>query len=157
MKEVAAVYLCHGLLRRHGTTAGETKAVTSGGFPSGKRSFVVDYRNARFEDHAQDIDMVLDAVGGQTQLRSLATLREGGILVSLVGLSSAARNTDRPVRVASILVEPDAGQLAQIARLVDAGTLQPVVSHRLPLTQVADAHGQSETGRTRGKIVLEVR
>jgi NADPH:quinone reductase-like Zn-dependent oxidoreductase len=116
----------------------------------------IDYRNERFEDIASEVDVVLDAIGGETQLRSLATLRDGGILVGLLGLTPAARSPARDVRARAILVRPDAGQLARIAELVDAGVLEPVVSHRFALADGADAHRQSETRRTRGKIVLEI-
>lgn len=101
--------------------------------------------------------LVLDPIGGETQVRSLATLRDGGILVSLVGLVPATRSAGGDVRTTSILVRPDAAQLERIAALVDTGDLRPIVSHSMPLNQVADAHRQSETGHTRGKIVLEVR
>lgn len=118
---------------------------------------VIDYSTERFEDRAQGVDVVLDPIGGETQVRSLATLRDGGILVSLVGLVPATRSPGGNVRTRSILVRPDTAQLERIAALVDAGDLRPIVSHSMPLDRVADAHRQSETGRTRGKIVLEVR
>jgi NADPH:quinone reductase-like Zn-dependent oxidoreductase len=116
----------------------------------------IDYRTERFEDIATDVDVVLDIIGGETQVRSLATLRDGGILVGLLGLTQAAQSPARDVRAAAMLVRPHAGQLAHIAALVDASALQPVVSHRFALSDGADAHRQSETRRTRGKIVLEI-
>jgi NADPH:quinone reductase-like Zn-dependent oxidoreductase len=118
---------------------------------------VIDYTTQRFEDVARDVDVVLDPIGGETQVRSLATLRDGGRLVGLLGLTQAARSTGRGIQATAILVDPDSAQLRQIAALVDAGHLRPIVSHRLPLRDAADAHRQSETRRTRGKIVLEVR
>jgi NADPH:quinone reductase-like Zn-dependent oxidoreductase len=118
---------------------------------------VIDYTAQRFEDVARNVDVVLDPIGGETQLRSLGVLRDGGILVSLVGLMPQARSPARNVRASAILVRPDAEQLTRIAGLVDAGILRPIVSHRFSLGDVADAHRQSETGRTRGKIVLDVR
>jgi NADPH:quinone reductase-like Zn-dependent oxidoreductase len=118
---------------------------------------VIDYRTQRFEDVARDVDVVLDPIGGDTQLRSLGTLRDGGILVSLVGLAREARSPARNVRTTGILVSPNADQLGRIAALVDSGDLRPIVSHRFGLNEVAAAHRQSETGSTRGKIVLEVR
>jgi NADPH:quinone reductase-like Zn-dependent oxidoreductase len=118
---------------------------------------VIDYTTQRFEDVARDVDVVLDPIGGETQVRSLATLRDGGRLVGLVGLTSAARNAGRGIRATAILVEPDSAQLRQIAELVDGGHLRPIVSHRMPLEDAPEAHRQSETGRTRGKIVLDVR
>ena len=46
---------------------------------------VVDYKTEKFEDVAHGIDAVLDTIGGDTQARSWATLRDGGVLVTTVG------------------------------------------------------------------------
>jgi len=116
----------------------------------------VDYRNQRFEDYAVNVDMVLDTVGRDTQVRSLGVLREGGILVSLVGLVPEARNPPPGVRAQSILVRADGSQLQQIGDLLTEGVIRPVVSHRFPLADASEAHRQSETRSTRGKIVLEI-
>ena len=43
---------------------------------------VIDYTTHRFEDVAQNIDVVLDTIGGDTQERSWQVLKKGGILVS---------------------------------------------------------------------------
>jgi NADPH:quinone reductase-like Zn-dependent oxidoreductase len=117
---------------------------------------VIDYKTQRFEELAKDVDVVLDPIGGDTQRRSLAVLKRGGILVSIVGLGATARNTTN-VRAQSILVKPDAATLTRVAALADERRLQPTVSHSFPLQRAGDAHVQSETGRTRGKIVLKVR
>ncbi|MBV8843731.1 MAG: NADP-dependent oxidoreductase [Bryobacterales bacterium] len=45
---------------------------------------VVDYKKDRFEDHAREVDVVLDTIGGDTRVRSFAVLRRGGVLVTLV-------------------------------------------------------------------------
>jgi NADPH:quinone reductase-like Zn-dependent oxidoreductase len=118
---------------------------------------VIDYNTERFEDIARDVDLVLDPMGGDTQVRSLLTLRDGGTLVGLMGLTAAARTPPRGITATAILVEPDAVQLGRIAELVDDGHIRPIVSHLLPLDRASDAHRQSETRSTRGKIVLEVR
>jgi NADPH:quinone reductase-like Zn-dependent oxidoreductase len=118
---------------------------------------VIDYTRQPFEEIARDVDVALDSIGGDTQLRSLATLRDGGILISLVGLSPRAASPPRNVRTTAILVRPDAAQLSEIAALVESGHLRPIVSDVLPLENAADAHRQIETRRTRGKIVLDVR
>jgi NADPH:quinone reductase-like Zn-dependent oxidoreductase len=117
---------------------------------------VIDYTTQRFEDVAQEVDVVLDPIGGETQVRSLDTLRDGGRLVGLLGLARAAQDPDRGIQTTAILVDPDSAQLARIATLVDDGHVRPVVSHLFTLDQVPEAHRQSETRRTRGKIVLEV-
>ena len=116
----------------------------------------VDYRTQNFEDFASDVDVVLDPIGGDTQIRSLQILKEGGILVSIVGLTSEGRNPSRNVRATSILVQPNSGQLSEIGELIQNGIINPIVSYRFPLEQAPLAHEQSQTRRTRGKIVLEV-
>jgi NADPH:quinone reductase-like Zn-dependent oxidoreductase len=116
---------------------------------------VIDYTTQRFEEVAREVDVVLDPIGGETQARSLGTLRQGGVLVGLMGLGQAGRAAQH-VRATAILVDPDTAALARIAQLVDAGDVRPIVSHLLPLAQAPEAHRQSETGRTRGKIVLAV-
>ncbi|HEY0160338.1 MAG TPA: NADP-dependent oxidoreductase [Thermoanaerobaculia bacterium] len=111
---------------------------------------VIDYRTQKFEELVKGVDVVLDLVGGETQQRSLGVLRDGGTLVSIVGLGGTARRATN-ITAKAILVKPNGEQLARIAELVT-----PTVSHTFPLDKVQDAHVQSETGRTRGKIVLKV-
>ncbi|MEE3172726.1 MAG: NADP-dependent oxidoreductase [Pseudomonadota bacterium] len=116
----------------------------------------VDYRTQNFEDFASDVDVVLDPIGGDTQVRSLQILKEGGILVSIVGLTSEGRNPSRNVRATSILVRPNSVQLSEIGELIQNGIINPIVSYRFPLEQAPLAHEQSQTRRTRGKIVIEI-
>lgn len=115
---------------------------------------VIDYRTERFEERLRGLDLVLDPVGGDTQRRSLGVLRDGGALVSLVGLVPEARQPPRGLRTQAILVGANGARLAEVAALAEAGTLRPVVSHVFPLAEAWRAHEQSETRRTRGKIVL---
>jgi NADPH:quinone reductase-like Zn-dependent oxidoreductase len=117
----------------------------------------VDYRNERFEDYAQNVDVVLDPVGGETQVRSMAILAEGGTLVSIVGLTPQGRNPQRSdITVTSTLVQPSAEQLGEIAQLIERGIVRPIVNYRFPLQDARLAHEQSETRRSRGKIVLQI-
>jgi NADPH:quinone reductase-like Zn-dependent oxidoreductase len=56
-----------------------------------------------------------------------------------------------------MLVTPSSGQLSEIAALIDAGKVKPHVSETLKLEEAEQAHQLSETGHTKGKIVLKVR
>ena len=58
---------------------------------------VIDYRSTRFEKAVQDVDVVLDTIGGDTQQRSRQVLRKGGILVATLGISSPESAHDRGV------------------------------------------------------------
>jgi NADPH:quinone reductase-like Zn-dependent oxidoreductase len=117
---------------------------------------VIDYRNQRFTDKVKDVDVVVDTVGGDVQASSWSVLRRGGILVSTVSVPSIERAAALGVRSAFVLISPNAAVLGQLAGLVDAGKLRPLIGGEFALRNVADAHALSESGRTVGKIVLYV-
>ncbi len=117
---------------------------------------VIDYTTTRFEDVAHDVDMVLDAVGGETQERSWAVLKPGGWLVSLVSPPSSETATARGVQATYLSDHASAEQLTQLALLLDAGVLRPEVAAVLPLTEARRAQELSKSGHTRGKIILQV-
>ncbi|WP_079406189.1 NADP-dependent oxidoreductase [Streptomyces sp. 3211] len=116
---------------------------------------VIDYRTTDFEDAVSDVDIVIDAVGGEYTRRSLKVLKTGGHLVTLPGPDSLPADP-QGVRASWVLVEPDLAGLREIAALVEQGLLKPLVDTVLPLEQAARAHEIGEQGRTTGKIVLTV-
>jgi NADPH:quinone reductase-like Zn-dependent oxidoreductase len=100
----------------------------------------------------REVDVMLDAVGGETGVAALPAMREGGTLVTLsasavAGLREAAAGR---VRVLGMLVEPDRAGMEAIAAM----GLRPHVERTFPLEEAARAHELGEQGRTRGKIVL---
>jgi len=116
----------------------------------------IDYTKTRFDDVVRDVDVVFDTVAGETQTRSWKVLNKGGILVSIASPPSAEDAVKNGVRQAIVFMVPNASQLAEIAKLVDSGKLKPVVETVLPLSEARRAHEVSQTGHTRGKIVLRV-
>ena len=44
--------------------------------------------------------------------------------------------------------------MEQIAELLEAGTLKSYIFKEYAFDEIAEAHKQSETGKTRGKIVV---
>lgn len=117
---------------------------------------IVDYATTPFEDVARDVDVVLDTVGDETRDRSWGVLKRGGVLVSIRGEPSPEAAAAHGVRGRGVVVRPDAGQLTEIARLIDAGHLTPALDIVLPLAEARAAHERSEGGHARGKIVLRV-
>ena len=115
----------------------------------------IDYTKQPFEQVASDMDVVFDTVGGDTFQRAFATLKQGGFLVTAVAFPN---DEDRRhgVGVERVMCKPNAGQLASIRDLVEAGKVRARVATVLPLAQVKQAFELSEGGRTRGKIVLQV-
>lgn len=115
----------------------------------------VDYQKTRFEDAVHDVDVVLDTVGGDTQERSFKTLKPGGILVSIVQPPSPELAAKYGVRALFYGSHPSSANLAEIAKLIDAGKVKTVVETVLPLAEARRAHELSQTGHARGKIVLK--
>ena len=116
----------------------------------------IDYEKTRFEDVVRDVDVVLDTQGGDTQQRSWKVLKKGGMLVSIVQLPSAEEAAKHGARSARFVRQPNAGELSEIARLVDSGKVMVAVDSVLPLSEAARAHELSQTGHARGKLVLKV-
>ena len=116
----------------------------------------IDYEKDRFEDLVRGVEVVFDTIGGDTQRRSWKVLKKGGILVSIVAPPSAEEAAMSGVRQAFVFMTPNGSELAEIAKLADAGKLKPVVETVLPLADARRAHELSQTGHTRGKIVLRV-
>ncbi|MER5523565.1 NADP-dependent oxidoreductase [Streptomyces sp. NPDC002677] len=120
---------------------------------------VIDYRTADVATQAHDIDVVLDLVGGKDRLRSLQTLRPGGILVSSLPVDFdevTARAVELGVRATNLVVEHDRTAIIGLAALAEAGQLRPHVAATFPLAEAAQAHALAEAGGSTGKLVLTV-
>jgi NADPH:quinone reductase-like Zn-dependent oxidoreductase len=125
------------------------------------------------------VDAVLESVGGDSELASLRACKRGGVVVGVAGLPdlafarasmpwfapmgigwmTRARRAEEKrtgVRYVWMFMRPDAGQLEEVARLVDAGKLRPLVHRTYPFAEVTEAFAELERGRSRGKIVVHV-
>ncbi|MBO2461217.1 NADP-dependent oxidoreductase [Actinomadura violacea] len=98
-----------------------------------------------------EVDLVLDVIGGEVLDRSAALVRPGGTLVTV-----AAPPTVRPEngRAVFFVVEPDRAQLAELARRVQDGRLEPLVGAVHPLADTREAF-QRKT-RTPGKSIIQI-
>lgn len=118
---------------------------------------VIDYLSTDFAQSCRNLDVVLDSLGGDTQLRSFEVLRPGGLLVTLQPPGvDAALAAKHGVRSALVSVSAHGGRLAELAALLDAAKLRVLIDRRLPLSDAAAAHERSASGHARGKIVLDV-
>jgi NADPH:quinone reductase-like Zn-dependent oxidoreductase len=95
--------------------------------------------------------VVFDTVGGETLERSSGLLKRGGRLVTIATASEGSQ--DARVRDAFFIVQGDRAQLDEIAGLIDARRLRPVVDAVFPLAQARQAY---EHRPTHGKAVLRV-
>jgi len=112
---------------------------------------VIDYRADRFEERVREVDVVFDTVGGDTLRRSWSVLRPAGRLVTIA--ASEEGSGDQRIREAFFIVQPRQAELDEIARLIDAGHVRPIVGAEFLL---ADAIVAYQTKPIRGKVALRV-
>lgn len=117
---------------------------------------VLHYKENRFEDRVRDADVVLDTVGGDTLERSWGVVRKGGTLVTIAGDAPSERAAKHGVRAVSFTVEPNRGQLMELAKRLDSGSLRAIVEEVYPLSRAREAYERGLRGHNRGKLVLRV-
>lgn len=139
---------------------------------------VVDYRSEDFEEVLSGYDVVLDSLGGENLEKSLRILRPGGRAVGISGpptpefaraaglnplLRLAMAVLSRKVRAQAkrlgvaytfLFMRASGEQLRQIAELVDAGAIRPIVGRVLPFEEAADGIASLTRGGVRGKVVI---
>ncbi len=116
----------------------------------------IDYQKQRFEDIVRDVDLVYDLIAGETQERSFAVLKRGGILVSTLAEPDQEKARAHGVRALRYTVNENAAELDEIARLIDAGKVSPKVSKVFSLAEAAEAQQYLAEAHPEGKIVLRV-
>lgn len=118
----------------------------------------IDYTKTAPEDIVHDVDLVVDSVGGPTTSRFLRTIKRGGALFPIfpLGFSGAEEAQKLRVHVSATQVRSSGAQLAELSRLLDAGTIHVAIDSTYPLAQAGKAHERAARGHIRGKIVLTV-
>jgi NADPH:quinone reductase-like Zn-dependent oxidoreductase len=106
-------------------------------------------------------DVIIEHVGGEVFAKSILAAAWGGRIVTCGATTGFTPTIDlrhvffRQVEVLGSTMGPK-GDLFGILRLVEAGTLRPVVDRVLPLWSAVEAHQLLEARKVFGKIVLEV-
>jgi NADPH:quinone reductase-like Zn-dependent oxidoreductase len=116
---------------------------------------VIDYRNERFEDRVRDVDVVFDAVGGETLERSWRVLKPNGRMVTIA--SNLRPDANERTKQAFFIVEPNQAQLIELGKLFDAGKLKAFVGGVVPFAKAAAIFKSSFRDKTsHGKRVVAV-
>ncbi|MEU2356231.1 NADP-dependent oxidoreductase [Streptomyces misionensis] len=117
----------------------------------------IDYTKSRPEELVRDADLVLDTVGGPDSRRLLRTLRRGGAHFPVFFGEFDEEETARlGVTVTGTQVRSNGAQLAELGRLLDAGTVRVAIDSTFALADARAAHERAARGHLQGKIVLTV-
>ncbi|HVJ86550.1 MAG TPA: NADP-dependent oxidoreductase [Caulifigura sp.] len=142
---------------------------------------VIDYKKQQFEEVLEDYDAVLGTVRGDALLKSLRILKPGSTVVSLIGPPDAAfgrarrmnlfmvfvfwllsrkiirHARKRGIEYSFLFVHPDGGQLANIAEFLKAENIRPAIDKVFPFDQAKESLAYLETGRAKGKVVVQMK
>lgn len=142
---------------------------------------VIDYKKQDFEKILSGYDVVLNSLDGKTLEKSLGVLKPGGKLISISGppdpdfarqqglnwvlrqvlrlLSASIRRKARGKRVgySFLFMRANGEQLSELASLIDAGIIRPVVDRTFPFEATNEALAYVETGRAKGKVVVTLK
>lgn len=117
----------------------------------------IDYEKQNFEDLLNDMDFVLDTIGGEYSDRSFNVLRPGGTIVCIPSGTSediTQKASERGLNGYHFRVQASGDDMKAIAGMLENGIIKSVVSKSFTFGEIRAAHLQIETGKTRGKIVV---
>ena len=118
----------------------------------------IDYTETAAEEVVRDLDLVVDGVGGPKTGRFLRTLKRGGALFPIfpLGFADTEEASKLGVTVSATQVHSNGSQLAEVGRLLAAGTVLVTIDSTFALADARQAHERAAEGHIQGKIVLTV-
>ncbi|WP_083191096.1 zinc-binding dehydrogenase [Legionella jamestowniensis] len=111
------------------------------------------------QDYPAGFDIILDTVGQKTIENSLSLLATSGRLVSIVDMSEPQNLISGWLVNAElhfVFTTQSAKRLAEIAKVVDAGGIKPIIERVMKLSEIVLAHDLIEAGNRKGKIVISI-
>jgi len=117
----------------------------------------IDYKTQDFSTLVNDADVVVDLVGGETQQKSFAIVKKGGILLSTVMPPNVEKAKEFEIHAKFVFSKPSFLKLEYGVKLVESGEIKSQVAKIMQLTQASAAQELVAAGGVNGKLVLEVK
>ncbi len=122
-------------------------------------SRVIDYTAESAADE-RGLDAIFDCFGSLPWSVGKACLKDSGRYCTAIPRpESAVRGVLRRLqlhRAAMVVVRSNTADLDALRKMVEDGSVRPVVEASFPLEEIAEAHRRIESRRTRGKLVVEL-
>lgn len=118
---------------------------------------VIDSDATPFKKVPKDVDVVLDALGGEFESKAYTVMKPNGILIALNLPPTPGLGERYGVRAVLMRTQNRTGTLAEISREVDAGKIKPfIIGRTYPLSQVPRAWRDYKSHTIEGKLVIDV-
>jgi NADPH:quinone reductase-like Zn-dependent oxidoreductase len=120
--------------------------------------FTIDYAAGPVADAVKavapnGVDLLFDAISGDTLTQSLAALKPDGRLISVLNDGKALK-LPAGVQFAHVMAQPSVPDLDHLRELAEAGQLQVPISATFSLADTQKAFAQIESKHTTGKVVI---
>ena len=116
----------------------------------------IDYKQQDFTQMVKDVDIVIDLVGGETQKKSFAVLKKGGLLLSAFVPPSPELASKHEVHARFVEGLPTLQQLEFGTDLIKHGKVTPRIVKVMKLEEAAAAQQLVAAGGVNGKAVLTI-
>jgi alcohol dehydrogenase len=117
---------------------------------------VVDTSTQDFTKVLHDYDAVLDTVGGEDFVKTFDVLKRGGVAVTLAARGFEEVAAAKGITATSQMTGATTARLDAMRTLVEAGAVKPQIGHTFGLDQAREAFEARESGKFKGKIVIEI-
>ena len=129
---------------------------------------VFDYKQENYTETDHRYDLIIDNVGNHSPLANTRVMKPNGILVTVGGpkgdwvgplLTSIMTLLTQPFvsqDLQGIMAQFNPEDMTVLADLMRDGKMTSVIDRRYPLQETPQAVAYSETGRARGKIIINV-
>ena len=135
---------------------------------------VIDYKTEDYKSIAKDVDIVFDTLGQHYTIEAFEVVKQGGIVVSVVGpLDEASAkmfgmtdyklpeelakvSSDKEAEYKFIFMYPNGAHLNEIKSLIEDEKIKPIIDKVYPFSESIEAFTHLATGRAKGKIVIKI-
>lgn len=129
---------------------------------------VIDYKKENYTESGRRYDLIIDMVGNHPLLANTNVLTPEGTLVMVGGpkgdwlkplmgpIKALLLSPFVDQEIGIILAQLGPDDMGILGELMQAGKVTPVIDRRYGLSEVPDAIRYSESGRARGKIIIEL-
>lgn len=142
---------------------------------------VIDYKTQDFETLLKDYDLVLNSQDSKTLEKSIRILKQGGKVISLSGppdvafakefalngllklvfyfISKKVRSLakKRNADYSFLFMKANGEQLGEIAKLIENGSIRPIIDRVFPFEQTNESMDYVSSGRVKGKVVVKIK
>jgi NADPH:quinone reductase-like Zn-dependent oxidoreductase len=133
---------------------------------------VIDYKTEDYKAVATNLDIVFDTLGGDYTFDAFRIIKSGGKVTTIVGPPDEETATQMgminyklPEKLSKLIEEksavykltwmqPNAKQLNDIKRMVEEGTIKPIVDLIYSFEDGINAFEYLSTGRAKGKVII---